>query len=186
MMNVEIIETERLLLKGLSPGDMKYIFESFTKPEIKTILGHQSEEAFLKEEYKYKNGYSSYNRSFLLFLLTDKSSGSIIGRGGFHNWNLEHSRAEIGYVMEEERFKRKGLMSEAVGAIIDHGFRNMNLNRIEALVTLGNVPSVRIMEKYQFVKEGLLRQHYYTAGTYEDTVLFSKLYHEYSKTGLVN
>jgi ribosomal-protein-alanine N-acetyltransferase len=179
MMNFEIIKTRRLILKGLSPEDIKYIFENFTKPEIKRILGHRSEEDYLKEESKHKNGYSSYNRSFVLFLLTDKASDNIIGRCGLHNWNMEHKRAEIGYVMEEESFKRRELMSEAVSAIIDHGFNKMNLNRIEALVGIGNVPSLRLMEKYHFIKERVLKQHCYTSDKYEDSILFSKLYNEY-------
>ena len=178
-MNFEIIETRRLLLKGLSPADMKAIFENHTKPDIKRLLGHRSEEDFLKEENKHKNGYSSYNRSFMLFLVTDKASGSIIGRCGLHNWNIEHRRAEIGYAIEEERFKRKGLMTEAVSTIIDYGFSKMNLNRIEALVGIGNTPSLKLMTKYKFKKEGILRQHYNTCNTYEDSVLFSILYNEY-------
>ena len=169
-MNFETIETKRLLLKGLSPDDMKYIFNNLTKSGIKKILGHRSEEDYLKEESKHKNGYSSYNRSFMLFLLTDKESDNIIGRCGLHNWNIEHQRAEIGYVIVDESFKRKGLMAEAVNAIIDYGFKKMNLNRIEALVGIGNVPSLRLIEKYNFIKEGVLRQHYYASGKYEDSV----------------
>lgn len=180
MMNFEIIETKRLLLKGLSPDDMKYIFENCSKPEIKRILGHRSEEDYQKEESKYKNGYSSYNRNFKLFLMTDKASDTIIGRCGIHNWNAEHKRAEIGYVMQEESYKRKGMMTETLDVIIEYGFKIMHLNRIEALVGIGNVPSLRLMEKYNFIKEGVLRQHYFTADKYEDSVLFSKLYQEYS------
>jgi len=92
---------------------------------------------------------------------------------------MEHKRAEIGYIMEAESFKRKGLMSEAVGAIIDYGFNKMNLNRIEALVGIENIPSLRLMEKYHFIKEGVLRQHHYTSDIYEDSILFSKLYNDY-------
>ena len=178
-MDFEIIETERLLLKGLSPDDMKYIFENCPKPEIKRILGHRSEEEYLTEENKHKNGYSTYNRSFKLFLLTDKASDTIIGRCGIHNWNAAHRRAEIGYVMGDENDKRKGLMTEALGAVIEYGFNKLNLNRIEALVGVGNIPSLRLMEKYNFIKEGLLRQHYHVSDKYEDSVLFSKLHQEY-------
>jgi ribosomal-protein-alanine N-acetyltransferase len=178
-MNFEIIETERLILKGLSPADMKYIFEQHSKPEIKRILGHHSEEDYQKEESKYRNGYASYNRSFLLFLLTDKASDTIIGRCGLHNWNAEHRRAEIGYVMEDERYKKKGLMAEALGAVIKYGFTKMNLHRIEALVGTGNVPSLRLMEKNNFIREGLLREHYFIDDKYEDSALFSKLHKEY-------
>src|SRR4051812_37223461 len=130
-MNLEIIETKRLLLKVLSPADIKYIFENHSKPEIKTMLGHRSEEDYQREENKYKNGYSSYNRSFKAFLLTDKASGTIIGRCGIHNWNAEHRRGEIGYMMEDEDYKGKGLMAEAVSVVIAYGFDKMNLHRIE-------------------------------------------------------
>lgn len=173
------IETGRLKLKGISPDGMKYIFENLTKSEIKKTLGHCSEEDFRKEETKHINGYSSYNRSFILFLLIDKESNKIIGRCGLHNWNKEHKRAEIGYIMEDERFKRKGLMTEAIKAILDYGFTKMNLNRIEALVGIENAPSIRLMEKYNFKREGLLRQHRHIFSQFEDSVLYSKLYCEY-------
>jgi [ribosomal protein S5]-alanine N-acetyltransferase len=178
-MNFKTIITVRLILKGISPGDMKYVFENLSKPEIKKILGHRSEEEYRKEETKQKNGYSSYNRSFMLFLLTDKESNTIIGRCALHNWNKEHKRAEIGYVMEDQLYRGKGLMSEAVGAIIDYGFNELKLNRIEALVGTGNAPSLMILKKFNFKKEGCLRQHCYVSGKFEDSALFSRLYCEY-------
>jgi ribosomal-protein-alanine N-acetyltransferase len=178
-MNFEIIETERLILKGVSPADMKFIFEPHSKPEVKGILGHRSEEDYQKEERKYKNGYATYNRSFLLFLLTDKVSGTIIGRCGLHNWDVDHRRAEVGYIMEDEHYKGKGLMAEALGAVIEYGFNKMNLHRIEALVGTNNLPSLRLMEKNNFIREGLLREHYFIADKYEDSALFSKLHQEY-------
>lgn len=178
-MNFVTIETGRLILKGISPDDMQYIFEKLTKPEIKKILGHRSEEDYRKEENKHKNGYSSYNRSFLLFLLIDKDSNNIIGRCGLHNWNKEHKRAEIGYIMEDESFKGKGLMTEAIHAIIDYGFSKMNLNRIESLVGIENAPSLRIMKRYNFQEEGVLRQHLQISNRFEDSVMFSKLHCEY-------
>lgn len=181
MLNLETIETSRLILKGFSPEAMNHVFTQYPKPEIMKTLGHLSEEDYLKEEHKHRNGYSSYNRSFILFLLIDKTSGQTIGRCGIHNWNVDHRRAEIGYHMQDENFKRKGLMTEAVGAIIKYGFDRMNLQRLEALVSTENIPSLRLMEKYNFVKEGLLRQHYYINNKYEDSLFFSKLYSEYIK-----
>ena len=178
-MNFVIIETDRLVLKGLSPSDMKYIFDNLSKPEIKELLGHSTEEDYEKEESKHKNGYAAYNRSFLLFLLVDKESGLIIGRCGLHNWNKEHKRAEIGYVMEMEDFKRKGLMTEAVKAIIDYGFRELSLNRIEAIVGAGNIPSLKIVESFNFIKEGTMRQQHFADDQYEDSIFFSKLRYEY-------
>ncbi len=179
-MHFETIQTKNLILKGLSPEDMNSVFENHTKAEIKNLLGHRSEEDFLKEESKFKNGYSCYNRSFKLFLITDKSSNTIIGRCGIHNWNIEHKRAEIGYVMEDENYKRKGLMTEVLAAVLEYGFTKLKLNRIEALVGKENTASLKLLEKYNFVKEGELREHYFIAGKHEDSVIFSLLHNEYS------
>lgn len=178
-MNFVVLETKRILLKGLSPEDMTFLFENHSKTEIKKILGHRSDEEYELEAYKQKNGYASYNRRFLLFLLSDKTTGLIIGRCGIHNWNVDHRRAEIGYNLSDENYKRKGLMTEALGAVMDYGFAQLNLHRIEALVGAGNIPSLRLMEKYGFVKEGQLREHYLVAENHEDSLVFSKLQQEY-------
>lgn len=175
----KIIETLRLKLTGYSFRDMTFIFENFSKSEIKEILGHRTEDDYQKEEYKYKNGYASYNRNFILFLLTEKATNKIIGRCGLHNWNEEHKRAEIGYYISDENFKRKGLMTEAIGPIIDYGFNQLNLHRIEALVGSNNIPSLRIIENHHFTKEGLLRQHCCMPDKFEDSIVFSILYNEY-------
>ena len=180
-MNLLQIETPRMRLTGISHEEMAYIFEHFPKPEIKKILGHRSEEEYQKEESKHKNGYSSYNRRFKLFLLADKETGTIIGRCGLHNWNPDHSRAEIGYIMEDEAYKGKRLMAEALGAVLEYGFNTLNLNRIEALVGSNNTPSLKLMEKYRFTKEGVMKQHYYIGGQYEDFVVFARLYEDYAK-----
>lgn len=174
-----IIETQRLILTGYSSQDMTLIFENFSRDEIMKILGHRTEDDYEKEEYKYKNGYASYNRDFLLFLLTEKTTNTIIGRCGLHNWNKEHHRAEIGYNLTDENFKRKGYMTEAVASIIDYGFHKLNLHRIEALVGSNNVASLKIIENQHFTKEGLLRQHFLTEEKYEDSMVFSLLYNEY-------
>lgn len=175
-----ILETNRLILKGFSPQDITFIFENYTKDKIKKELGHQTEEEYQKEEYKQKNGYAAYNRSFILFMLTEKTSKTIIGRCGLHNWNQEHKRAELGYNITNENFKQKKLMTEAVEAVIQFGFNQLKLHRIEALVGSNNIPSLKIIENHHFIKEGLLRQHYYISGKYEDSVLYSKLSNEYS------
>lgn len=129
-----LIDTPRLLLKGFSPEDMDAVFTRLPEAEIMELLGHPTESEFEKEAEKQRQGYASYNRRFLLFMLIDKASGAVIGRCGLHNWNPEHHRSEIGYRMTNEACKRQGMMSEALSAILDYGFSVLELNRIEAIV----------------------------------------------------
>ena len=88
-------------------------------------------------------------------------------------------RAEIGYAMEDESFLRKGLMSEAVKAILQLGFQELELNRIEANVDIQNIPSIKILEKNNFRKEVILREHVYNSDHFSDSVLYSILRKEF-------
>lgn len=139
------------------------------------LLGHDSEEEFLVEKKKSQKGYRTHRISFQFFQLIDKASGKIIGGCGFHNWHDEHKRAEIGYNLKYDSFKRLGLMTEALPPIIDYGLKKMQLNRMEAFTRPDNVPSVRLLTKFGFKKEGLLKQHYLLNGVFEDSVLFARL-----------
>jgi len=178
-MEFEILESKRLLLKGISPEGMTYIFENYSPSQIMYLLGHNTMEEFEKEKSKHEKGYATYNRSFILFLLIDKETETIIGRCGLHNWNPDHNRAEIGYSMEVESFKQLGLMSEAVEVILDYGFTILNLHRIEALVASYNIPSLKLLNNNNFVQEGLLREHYLVGNKHEDSLVFSLLQKDY-------
>ena len=178
-MKFETITTERLLLRKLTPEDYRVIFSNYKNAEIKKLLGANSDEDLAFEYEKYKKGYTSYRTTILSFQLVDKASNVIIGKCGYHNWYSEHMRAEIGYHLSEESFKRKGLMTEALTPIIDYGFNQMNLNRIEALIGPNNAASLQLIGKFGFKQEGLLKQHYLRDNVFEDSIVFALLKDEY-------
>ncbi len=66
-------------------------------------------------------------------------------------------------------------MKEAVKAIIDYGFENMNLRRIEAYVGPTNEASLKIMMHFNFQQEGYLKKHYVYDDVSEDSVVFALL-----------
>jgi ribosomal-protein-alanine N-acetyltransferase len=180
-MSFEIFTTDRLKLRKLTAADMQHIFRSYSKPEIMALLALQTDAAYEKELDKFQQGYSMYNRSLLTFQLIDPQSNQVLGSAGFHNWSIDHKRAEIGYSLNSDEYKGKGLMSEALPFIIHYGFTVMDLQRIEAMVGPNNQPSLRLMEKNHFTREGLLRKHYFIDEHWEDSVVFSLLREEYDR-----
>lgn len=174
-MNFETLETERLILRKLSPEDFKYVFDNYSKEESMVFFGFQTEEEFQTGKQKSDKGYATHNRSIAFFQLIDKTSNTVIGACGFHNWYFDHRRAEIGYNMINDSYKNQGFMTEALEKIIDYGFTKMNLHRIEALVGTENIPSLKLMEKFNFTKEGVLKEHYFINNKFEDSVIFSRL-----------
>lgn len=110
----------------------------------------------------------------LLFDLLLKSNNEVIGNIGFHNWNRDQNRAEIGYMLHE-RFRNKKYMSEAVPIVLNYGFERMNLRRIEAQVGIDNRPSIKLIQSNSFQLEGCLRQNYFHNNKFHDSFVFSKL-----------
>ncbi|WP_313806887.1 GNAT family protein [Flavobacterium sp.] len=169
-MHFQLLETENLLLRKIAPEVYHFLFNSQSDEEIKSFLGLETDEQFAKEKDKFSKGMATYNRSFVNFQIIDKKTSLIIGACGFHTWYFEHNRAEIGYNLNSDDFKGKGIMSEAIKKVIQYGFEEMKLHRIEALISPNNEPSLRLVQKLGFVKEGHLRQHYFKNNVMEDSL----------------
>ena len=73
----------------------------------------------------------------------------------------------------------RGLMPEALRAMIAFGFERMGLNRIEARCIAENAASARVMEKVGMTYEGTLRQREFIKGAYRDMKLYAILKSEY-------
>lgn len=174
-MEFEWIETERLLLRKLTPEVYDYIYANFQDEELKTHLGLSTAEELEKDRKRYEGGLSAYDRSFIIFQMLLKESKEIIGMTGFVRYYPDHSRAELGYGMNKEEHKQKGYMTEATKRVVEYGFKELQLNRMEALAGPNNLPSIKIIEKLGFKKEGHLKQHYVRDGVAEDSLIYALL-----------
>jgi len=176
------IITRRLVLRELNPVSYNQVMNSGNDAEIKTFFGMISDDELESERLRHHQGLTMTGRSFLYFHLLDKTSEEVLGWCGYHTWFVQHRRAEIGYVLNQEKSKRQGYMSEALPEVIRYGFEVMQLNRIEALLSPKNIPSLKLIERNKFIREGLLREHYIKNNTVEDSLIFSILRREYSGT----
>lgn len=178
-MKFETIQTERLLLRKLTDDDYSYIFQHLSDTAIMQLLNIETLDKLEIEKQKQEKGYSTFNKRFLIFQLLDKETQQIIGWCGYHTWYIDHGRAEIGYGLIDEHTKGKGLMSEALKAVLRYGFEQMQLNRVEAFVAPENIPSLKLVDKFNFTREGQLRKHYLKDGNLEDSVVFGLLEEEW-------
>jgi ribosomal-protein-alanine N-acetyltransferase len=104
-----------------------------------------------------------------------------LGWCGFHTIVVNHMRAEIGYELLEEEDRNKGYMGEAIKAVLQFGFEQLNLHRIEALTSPTNLFSQKLLHANGFVHEGELRRHYLKDGVFENSVFYSLLKEEHEQ-----
>lgn len=104
--------------------------------------------------------------------------GQMVGSIGFHYWDKANRKDTIGYWLAEE-FQGKGIVTDAVRALINYGFKEMNLNRIEILCAVENEKSRAIPAKLGFTYEGVVRDNSWLYDHFENVVAFSLLAREW-------
>ena len=113
--------------------------------------------------------------------------GKMIGTCGFTCFSIENNSAEIGYVLNK-RYWGRGIAKEAARMVMDFGFAELSLNRIEARYMVENDASRIVMEKCFMKPDGVLRSSIYCKKRYRDVGVYSILadeYFEYKTKGLI-
>lgn len=164
------METKRLILRERTPERMQSVL-NMSKEEQLAFYGIETDAQLEKELSILKGGLQHYKIKMRYWDLVSKETGKTLGSAGYHMWYFTHGRAEIGYNLNRDEDKRKGLMTETLRAIIEHGFQEMDLIRIEACIGPDNEASIKLAGNFGFVEEGLLRKHY----NGEDSIIYSLL-----------
>lgn len=173
-MDITLFKTERLLLRCFTASFLEELLGTHSVAEAQRILRY-SDASMNRLMERYAKRLQSYDCTTHYFQIIHLTTNEVMGECGFHKWSERHSRAELGYSLEEERFMGQGFMTEAVRFVLNYGFRNMNLERIEALVARENRASTAILRRFGFVYEGVLRRHYRTDNGLEDSVFYALL-----------
>ncbi len=162
------LRTARLRLRLITPAILTDQFRNSNEADFRKVFDVDTA-GYERYRGMVEKGMETDRISLLFFLLIETETGRTIGQCGFHNWNQFHDRAEVFYLLHHDADKGKGYMKEALETVLNYGFREMNLHRIEAFVKPGNVPSEKLLLHFGFRKEGTAKEHYLVDGVYEDS-----------------
>lgn len=168
-----ILETARLRLREITKDDAEALYSYFSRDEVTKYYGQDSFTSLEQAQdliEKFKSGYEE-KRAYR-WGIERKECPRLIGTIGFHAFAQAHKRAEVGYDLHPD-FWRKGIASEALSRVIDYGFETLDLTRIGAIVYAENEASHHMLLKNGFVKEGVLRKYMYQSGRAYDTNVYS-------------
>lgn len=176
-----VLETARLRLRGFSFDDAQDIFEYASDKEV-TRYVFWSPHASIQETLEFLNRHIqlAQNGDLSSWAVEHKADRKMIGTCGFVWWRPEHGKAEIAYALSR-KYWNQGLVTEAVAACIAHGFDSMKLNRIEARCMPDNIGSERVMQKCGMRCEGTLRQTMLVKGKHIDLKMYAVLRAEWEQ-----
>lgn len=153
------IETERLILRRYVVEDAEDMFKNWASdPEVTKYLTWPAHSDIGITEFVVSDWVKSYEKEdFYNWAIELKEIGKVIGNISSVNNNEEIDKVHIGYCMGKAWWN-KGIMSEALKAVIDYFFEKVEVNRVEARHDVSNPGSGRVMQKCGMIYEGTLRQ----------------------------
>lgn len=171
-----ILVTDRLLLRPFTLADA---------PEVQRLAGdYEVASRTLDIPYPYPDGAAEdwiathrpgfEKRMHVVYAVTCPEGQDLVGAVGLVEMNLRHGRAELGYWVAKHSWGR-GYATEAARAVIEYGFRVLELHRIYAMHFSRNPASGRVMEKCGMVHEAHLREHNRKWGVFEDVDIWGVL-----------
>ena len=173
--NVPTILTERLRLRALRADDLQGIWKLYSDPEVGRFNAWTPLESLAEAEEKLRTFADQFAQSQRVrWGIAFRNENEVIGDIGMVHFDHRLARAEVGFNLALNH-QGKGIMSEALRAILRYGFRTIGLHRMEGLVLPQNTPCHRLLQAVGFRREGILRKASAMDGQQEDLWLFGIL-----------
>jgi RimJ/RimL family protein N-acetyltransferase len=175
-----MIYGKRIRLRGVERSDIPKFYEWLNDPEVIEGLSLFLPMSMADEEKWFETAMQreGYEKP-LTIEIKDGDGWRLIGNCAFFNFEWPNRCAEFGIFIGDKTTWNKGLGTETVEMILQHGFDTLNLNRIYLRVYSMNPRARRAYEKAGFILEGTMREGVYKHGRYADIHIMSVLRSEW-------
>ena len=178
--NLPRFETNRLILRTLELSDAPWLFKYASLELVTEFISWQTHKSLKETENVIRQLQQNYLKGipepYGIFLKS--APDQMIGSVGLF-WNSKpHKVMEIGAVIAPE-FWGQGITLEAFEALIDFGWKNFDVERIQGRCIQGHTKSRRLMEKMGMTFEGIIRRAINGPKGPKDMEMFSLLRNEW-------
>jgi len=167
------IRTERLRLRFLTPADAPAQFALFSDPQVMRYGASAPWTDLEQAQVQIAQSLDDYAAGRAARLAVDLD-GALIGNVSLYDLDEQNRRCDLGYFLASAH-QGRGYMSEALRAAFDLAFGAWDLNRIEADVDPRNAPSIQLLERLGFEREGYMPERWIVNGEICDTVFYGLL-----------
>ena len=175
-------ETNRLYLKVLSRYDARMVLDFYSSNAKEFALYEPLKESdatnlnYHALMLDYELEHFKKNALLRLYMFEKDNPFKIIGTLSFRNISGGFYKcATLGYKMDKD-YRQRGYMYEAISEGLRIMDEELKLHRVEAIVMPKNEPSIALLEKLEFQREGLIRDKVFLNDNWEDHYLYSRIF----------
>ncbi len=176
---VPTLESPRLRLRPFTVRDVDDLFAMHGDPVVMRYWSYPAYTERAQAEAKVESILADMRaREVYPWAIADRATDRLLGQCALFALERAHARCEVGYALSRAA-QGQGMASEAVRCALTHAFDTLGMERIEADVDPRNAPSVRLLERLGFQREGLLRARWRVSGEVQDAYFYGLLRAEF-------
>jgi RimJ/RimL family protein N-acetyltransferase len=168
---MRFLETDTLLIRPVQIEDIEQLLEFRWDSDVMALALH--EPISMQQQEKWFHSIPATDLPMSIFLKRDNEL-KLIGTVGLYQINMRHQRAVLRIRICKEMLG-KGYGYKAMKLVIDYGFSVLNIRKITSDCFSENSSTIKIKTKLGFIKEGVLRQHYFHNGAFKDADVYGLL-----------
>lgn len=153
------LKTKRLILRKLDLTDKKSIFSLRSDAKVNHFLDRPIATSH-NDAIKFINNVNKLisKNECIYWAITIKGDNQLVGTICYWNISENNASAEVGFELLPA-FQGKGLMSEALTAVLEYGLDKLRFQSIKGFVNPGNQDSIHLLKKSGFIEEGKFEDH---------------------------
>jgi ribosomal-protein-alanine N-acetyltransferase len=169
------IDTDRLRVRPMGIEDTEAVFSFKSDIKVTDCYGQQPHRTMAETRAWIQRRIADQeSRDCVFWVIALKENDLVIGECCLWNFDGCFKCAEIGYELHSDHWNR-GIMTEALTAVLRYGFDEMGLHRIEACPLVTNEGSRRLLVKLGFKPEGTLRERQFFRARFVDQMYLGLL-----------
>lgn len=168
-----MISGDKIKIKGLTKNSQEKIYAWVNDEELRKLTGTIYPISEFEHEEWIKNVATS--KEYKVFMISEKEKNLDIGTIGLKNFDYLNSNVELFISIGNRSYLNGGYGTDAVRTMTKYVFNRLNLHKVYLKVFESNKRAIRCYEKVGFKKEGILKDHCFIEGKYENVIVMGIL-----------
>lgn len=172
-----ILTGKQVLLRPVKLSDAKRFVKWFNDKSVNKFMFVRG--ITLAKEKKYILDRIKGKVKDVLHFCIDTKDGVHIGAISLESIQKRNKNASFGIIIGDKNYWSKGYGEEASRLILEYGFKQLKLHRVELDVYSYNTRAIGLYKKLGFKKEAVRREHNFYNGKFYDTIIMGLLDREW-------
>ena len=170
-----MLESDKILLRAMEPGDINLLYEWENDEELWFVTGiHAPVSRFDLEQYVLNAEKDLFKAGQLRLMIVEKNSGETTGTIDLFNPDIANGRAETG-IFIAKKYRNQGLAKESLTLFLNYVKQHLGLHQIYATVPVNNIVSKHLFDRLQFEQTGIKKDWIKHQGKWIDAFFMQKI-----------